>query len=145
MLGWAIAVHRFGSPTLRQARGDANLIRSLLEAHSESSDVPHPTDRDPRIATWQAGLGGVSWLEQLVKRGRAASTKHNGHPNLYMITCRDFNGRLEAALPDERPVWLAGATDVITDRWLGRTTIDAELLAKCDQDEWLLVEAWDES
>jgi hypothetical protein len=27
----------------------------------------------------------------------------------------------------------------LTDRWLGRTTIDGDTLVRCDPDEWLLV------
>jgi hypothetical protein len=52
---------------------------------------------------------------------------------------------LTKGLPDERPTWGFDAGDILMDGWLGRTTIDAETLAQCDPDEWLLVDAWDES
>jgi len=52
---------------------------------------------------------------------------------------------IDEGLPDERQCWHSDPGDILSDRWLGRTTINGELLARCDPDEWLLVEAWDES
>ena len=145
MLGWLISVSRCGSQALRDARGDADKMRSVLTSETGSPDVPESTDRDTRIATWQTGLGGLKWLDELVSSGRAASTSRGGYPETYLITCRDFTSRLEGGLPNERPVWRTEAGDILTDSWIGKTEILTEALAQCDPDEWLLVEAWDES
>jgi hypothetical protein len=40
---------------------------------------------------------------------------------------------------------LCEAGDVITDKWEGKTVIDGATAAQCRPDEWLIVEAWDES
>jgi hypothetical protein len=145
MLGWLIIVSRCGSRTLREARGNADAMRSLLIETTGSANVPESTEADTRIATWQTGLYGTDWLTQLVTRGRAASTSRGGYPETYLIRCREFTTRLDEGLPHEYPTWVSGPDDILGDRWLGRTTIDAETLAQCDPDEWLLVEAWDES
>jgi hypothetical protein len=145
MLGWLISVSRCGSRTLREARSDADAMRSLLIETTGSSDVPESTDADPRIATWQTGVGGLDWLDPLVSSGRAVSTSRGGYPETYLIRCRDFVARLDEGLPDERPVWGTDPGDVLSDRWLGRTTVDSDTLARCEPDEWLLVKAWDES
>ena len=59
--------------------------------------------------------------------------------------CRDFRARLHQGLPNEFPTWVAGVGDVMTDRWIGRTTVDSQAVEQIEPDEWLLVEAWDES
>jgi len=37
-----------------------------------SPSVPEPTDADARLATWQADVGGIEWLDRLVAGGYAA-------------------------------------------------------------------------
>ncbi len=145
MLGWLISVSRCGSRILRDGRGDADAMRSLLIETTGSADVPESTDADPRIATWQTGLGDLEWLDPLLSSGRALSTSRGGYPETYLIPCRSFMARLDDGLPDERPKWGTDPGDILSDRWLGRTTIDTDTLTRCDPDEWLLVEAWDES
>jgi hypothetical protein len=44
-----------------------------------------------------------------------------------------------------RDRWLSGAGDLITNKWEGKTMVDGDAIALCRPDEWLLVEAWDES
>lgn len=116
MLGWLISVSRCASPALREARGDADAMRSTLIETTGSQDVPQSTDTDPRIATWQTGLGGTDWLQELVKEGRAASTRRGGYPDTYLIQGRDFMTLLVEGLPYERPRWGADAGDILTDR-----------------------------
>jgi hypothetical protein len=41
--------------------------------------------------------------------------------------------------------WSHDAGDVLTSEWEGKTAIDRAAAAECSPDEWLLVEAWDES
>ena len=120
-------------------------MRSVLIETTGSADVPESTDADQRLATWQTGLGGLDWLDPLVSSGRAVATSRGGYPETYLIPCRDFMALLNEGLPHERPAWGTDPGDILSDRWLGRTTINDDTLARCDPDEWLLVEAWDES
>ena len=143
MLGWLIIVSRCEPRAVREARGDADAIRQLLIETTGSADVPESSEE--RIATWQAGPGGVEWLGRLVRLGRAVATSHAGYPNAYLILCQDVVTLVEAGLPNEYPVWSTGPHDILTDRWLGRTTINHDRLARLDRNEWLLVNAWDES
>jgi hypothetical protein len=85
------------------------------------------------------------WLDPLVAGGRALSTSNGGYPERYLIICADFRSCLEQGMPAEKPVWTADPGDVLTDRWIGHTAVEADALAQCDPDEWLLVQAWDES
>jgi hypothetical protein len=46
-----------------------------------------PGKSDPpegaRLAVWQTGLGGLDWLNELVKAGKAIDLGGNGYPNRY--------------------------------------------------------------
>jgi hypothetical protein len=146
MLGWHITIYRFGDSTLRLHRGDLDATLALLTTATGRSEVPKSTDADHRLAVWQAALGGTDWLRGLVESRRAALTGGGGYPDTYLIRCQDFRARLEAGLPYENTTWISGPHDVLDpQRWLGRTTIDGEQLARCAPDEWLLAEVWDES
>jgi hypothetical protein len=142
MLAWLISVYRFGDPALRAQRGDFDAMLTLI---STDPDLPQATDADQRVARWQTRLGGARWLDALVESRNAAYTSHGGYPNNYLIRCKDFRERLEDGLPEERDIWVVGAADILTEDWLGKTTIDSDELQRCDPDEWLLVEVWDES
>ncbi len=80
-------------------------------------DTPS-ADRDPRgalLATWQAGVGGLAWLTDLIEADDAVQLSANAG---YPVRC---TVRARAAIP------------LVT------------ALEECQPDEWLLVEAWDES
>ena len=47
--------------------------------------------------------------------------------------------------PEAKAVWSFDAGDIITPQWLGKTTKDPETIDACRPDEWLLIQAWDES
>ena len=47
--------------------------------------------------------------------------------------------------PGARTNWLREAGDFVTDKWEGKTVVDGTAIAQCRLEEWLLVEAWDES
>lgn len=53
MLGWLIIVSRCGSRTLREARGDANAIRTLPLETTGSADMPTSTHAEERLATFR--------------------------------------------------------------------------------------------
>ncbi len=42
-------------------------------------------------------------------------------------------------------MWWSDPHDVLLPHWLGKTTMDEHALTSCEPEEWLLVEAWDES
>jgi hypothetical protein len=104
------------------------------------------TEAGVRLAVWQTGLGGLDWLDDLVKDRRAIALGGYGYPTRYAARCEHLRPRIEDGPPHARVVWLSEPTDIIDyQKWPGRTTIDTEALNGCSPDEWLLVEAWDES
>src|SRR4051794_3930219 len=104
MLGWSVTVFRCGSPALRDARGDADAMQSMLIAETGGSQVPSSTDADRPIARWQAGLNGTAWLTELVDTGRAVKTSRGGYPDTYLIPRVAFAARIANGLPDEKAV-----------------------------------------
>ena len=108
-----------------------------------------PGKSDPpegaRLAVWQTGLGGLDWLNELVKASKAINLGGNGYPNRYTATAACLLPQIMEHPPLARSVWLIDPGDVVTDQWAGKTTIDPGVASLCRTDEWLLVEAWDES
>lgn len=45
----------------------------------------------------------------------------------------------------EYPSWVVPEGSVLLPGYLGKTTIDAGAIAACSADQWLYIEAWDES
>jgi hypothetical protein len=47
--------------------------------------------------------------------------------------------------PQANAVWVRGPEDIVDDKWDGKTVVDYAVINRCKPDEWLLIEAWDES
>ncbi len=125
MLGWHISVYR-------QPDG------GRLPATAKS-------DQGRRLAVWQTGLGGLEWLDELVKAGKAVNLGGDGYPCRYTVTAENVVPRVVDTPPGARTTWASGADDVLGRNWEGRTKVDRAAAKSCRPDEWLLVEAWDES
>jgi hypothetical protein len=126
MLGWHISVYR-------QKSGGLSPGTAL-------------TPKGTRLAVWQTGLGGLDWLDELVKTGQAINLGDNGgYPCRYTATAERLMPHIIDTPPGARSRWALGLGDIVSEKWQGRTVIDREALAGCPAKEWLLVEAWDES
>lgn len=125
MLGWHISVYR-------QADGGAS---------PATATSPEGT----RLAVWQTDLGGLEWFDELVKAGKAIYLGGNGYPCRYTAMTEHVIPRVVDEPPGARQAWVFGADDVITEKWEGKTVVDRSAVAACRPDEWLLIEAWDES
>lgn len=125
MLGWHISIYR-------QADG------GLSPATAESA-------RGTRLAVWQTGPGGLAWIQELVNAGKAIDLGGNGYPCRYTATAEKLIPRTIDEPPGASLTWASGADDILTKEWEGRTVIDRSAANTCQPDEWLLVEAWDES
>ena len=112
-------------------------------------DTPS-TNSDPSgvlLASWQARVNGIDWLKGLVKADKAVHLSDNsGYPVRYSVRTGAVVPIVLHGPPHARRVWIAGPTDIIdSDHWPGRTTVDQRAIELCRPDEWLQVEAWDES
>ena len=125
MLGWHISVYR-------QRDGGA-------------APATAGSPEGPRLAVWQTGVGGLDWLDDLAKAGKAINLGGNGYPCRYTATAEYIIPQIVEMPPGARTHWLREASDVVTGKWEGKTVVDRAATAHCRPDEWLLVVAWDES
>jgi hypothetical protein len=103
------------------------------------------TEQGARLAVWQTGIGGLDWIDELVKARKAIDLQGNGYPNRYTATAETLLPTIMENPPQARAGWLMDAGDLVTDKWKGKTVTDAAVATQCRPDEWLIVEAWDES
>jgi hypothetical protein len=125
MLGWHISVYK------------------LADGGHAPATAESP--RGAQLAEWQAHLDGLDWIFQLVGRGEALALEGGGYPSLFTAPAGRVLPTIIAGPPEARETWVCGATDVLTDKWRGRTSIDRAAIEGCSPEEWLLVVAWDES
>ena len=125
MLGWNIGVYR--------QQNDGTAPASFGAAQG------------PRLAVWQTGVGGLNWIDELVKQQKAVSLGGNGYPNEYTAMACYLIPQLRGTPPAANEIWIVPGEDIIGPGWLGKTTIDPKAIDSCRPDEWLLIQAWDES
>ncbi len=98
-----------------------------------------------RLAVWQTGLGGLRWLDDLVKQHKAIDLGGNGYPVEYTAQASEIIPHLREEPPGAKAAWSTDAGDILLPWWDGRTSRDREAIDACRPDEWLLMQAWDES
>ena len=125
MLGWHISVYR------------------KIDHMTEPAMAKSP--RGTRLAVWQTSLGGLDWINELVKDGKAISLGGDGYPCWFTATAEHLVQRIIDGPPEARSRWISEASDILTDQWEGKTVLNRDAAADCLPNEWLLVAAWDES
>lgn len=100
---------------------------------------------DPRscrpfvLATWETGLGGIEWLEQLANDRQARRLLAEGYPCRYVAAARDVLPLLASGSPP-----FHGAKRMSGD-WLRDVELHRERIAACSPDQVLTIDAWDRS
>ena len=125
MLGWNIGIYK------QKAEGDAP--PSFGAAHGQ------------RLAIWQTGLNGLDWIRQLVKEDKAISLGGNGYPLEFAAMTKHIRTLILDGPPSAKETWTHDPGDILLPHWAGRTVKDVERLMGCAPEEWLIIEAWDES
>ena len=90
-------------------------------------------DNSSLIASWETGLGGLEWLEPLLDQGAAVRLSKSGYPNSYRIKACVLKEFLLQGPPQPRK-GLA--------QW---NQFHCERLSACPDQQWLWLEAWDQS
>ena len=126
MLGWNISVYR-------QQDGGA-------------SPASFGAARGARLAVWQTGgYDGLNWIKELLKHQKAIGLGGNGYPLEFTAMTKYLKTSIIDGPPCAREAWAYGPRDVLLDYWEGKTNKNIETLNTCRPDEWLLIQAWDES
>lgn len=101
--------------------------------------------KEARLARWEAGLGGVDWLEGLVKVGKAERLIDGGYPSRYAALARDVLPLIAGGPPCHVGPMVVGDDYVTPGGWIGQVTIDNVKVAQCSPDQPLTIEVWDQS
>ncbi len=125
MLGWHISVYK--------------------QKDGVSAPATFTSDAGLRLGVWQTGYRGLDWINLLVKHGQTIDLGGNGYPMRFTGQMKEICQPVLDGPPEANAVWTHEATDILTEAWVGRTLIDEDELKRCDPDEWLIIEAWDES
>ncbi|MBZ9749550.1 hypothetical protein K7W42_01605 [Deinococcus sp. HMF7604] len=103
------------------------------------------------LAHWEAGLGGLSWLDDLVTLGKATQLRFDGYPTRYTAQAGDVLPLLISG--DIRPanagLWVFGVDEgeeyAQPPAWLKVVQFQRDRIDACPPDMLLTIDAWDQS
>ncbi|MSR09954.1 MAG: hypothetical protein EXR82_10650 [Gammaproteobacteria bacterium] len=122
MLGWQIFV-------CRQVDGGSVPATPESETHRA-------------LLYWDEGLFGLGWLKALAKSGAAIDLGGNGYPWSFTAQASVIRAHWPGPGPGSEGPWDIGPE---TCRETGEPVAPGALLADCPADEWLKIDAWDQS
>jgi hypothetical protein len=126
MLGWFVCIYR--------------------QENARKLPVTNKPQDGGVLARWQTGLYGLDWLEKLVKEGKATLVAANdGYPIRYTAMTKYILPAITDTPPNARQNWMADEGDKLLPSWAGKTELNKIEIDKCDPNEWLMIETWDES
>jgi len=100
-----------------------------LSVRRGSGDEPGHT-----LATWEASLGGLKWLDDLVATGKAQKLRGDGYPSRY-----------EARAADVLPLVFEVTSKIDFTYKFFKPNFRQERIAACSPDEIITIDAWDQS
>jgi hypothetical protein len=142
VLGWLISVYRLA---------DEGAVRRILGAEPGAKVVLGDDVLGGRLAVWQAGPYGLNWIaEAAAREGGVIRRLECGYPHRYLARAADILPTIRDHVPYkapmyEHPSWVVPEGSVLLPGYVGKTTIDDGAIDKFSADEWLYIEAWDES
>lgn len=103
-------------------------------AHQTPKDWALMPDREQyRLASWETGVSGIRWIEELVAQGQAEKLRGDGYPSRY-------RARASTILPLLRNEVTGGGPR----KW-PKGSFYEENIASCPCDKTLVIDAWDQS
>jgi len=97
------------------------------------------------LASWETGLFGLQWIDELVKQGKAADLGGNGYPNRYTTSANLLFPILMSGLPENESPPVVSDDYALPAGWNSTLKLNSQQIAKCAEDEPLVIEAWDQS
>ena len=110
---------------------------------SQGIDLKSPISEKTILSEWTSSLGGLDWIDDLVKEGKAEELEgyNHGYTFMYKAKVQDVLDKLTYHIPKGKDQTVIGDDYVMSSDW--RSKIDTSEIAKCKPDEQLIVEAWD--
>lgn len=107
----------------------------------EQRALPGGGNKEATLATWEAGLGGMDWILELCKQGKAEQHSFNGYPNRFTALASEITPILARGIKEH----LGHFNGPEPSAWKGSATVHQERIAACAPDQLLTVEVWDQS
>ena len=85
--------------------------------------------KESSVGCWHGSCDALRWVDDLVKEGRATELGGNGYPYRYLVAAKDVLPILKAHQNPKD----------------SRARLHPDAIQKCEPDEQLIVEAWDQS
>lgn len=124
MLGWHINIYRQSGERMSPANAEAALGILLF--------------------SWRAGIGGLDWISPLVAAGHAIDLGGNGYPFRYTANAQFILDLLAGGLPSHLGIAASRSKEGGSELTHSKREPDLQAMAECS-DEWIVIEAWDES
>ena len=112
---------------------------TIAQRTPEELDAAPGSHKDGLLAIWEAGLGGIEWLEHLADKGEAQRLSDDGFPCRYVAAARDVLPFLASGTPPFHGV------QQMSGDWLRNVTLHHGRIAACPPDQLLTIDAWDRS
>ena len=149
MLGWDISCYRLAADSASDLAEIESAVRLQVPAVGimPAGAVGALTGDGERLLGWRARLQGLDWLDPLLADRRAWTIRADGYPNLYAARAADVvEAMVSSSGMDERDAFRTpGHPGSGSAGWGPLTSRVLSLSTVVGPQQWLLIEAWDES
>lgn len=97
------------------------------------------------MMSWHTGLGGLSWLDELVKQGLVKDLGGSGYPNKYSGLASILLPQIMPSMPSYDGKLVIGDDYVLKGTENQSIKINKSKIATCKPNDELIIEIWDMS
>ncbi|KXU39249.1 hypothetical protein AXE65_09230 [Ventosimonas gracilis] len=117
----------------------------------EEMDIPR--DNTATLAHWEVSIGGIDWLDQLTRQGKAQQLRKDGYPSRWQARAEVIlplleKGKLYVEYSNPEPPISSmdeGEEYVRPKRvhWFDEITQYPDRIAACNSEQMLTIDVWD--
>jgi hypothetical protein len=121
-------------------------VRAIALEHASARDA-HLTV----LAEWQTGIGGLTWIEDLVTSGLATKVRFDGYPLRYTSTLNIVLPLIldEAKVSNEFKAWIFGVDEddsyAMPPAYQTKIQFYPDVIRSSDSNSPVVIDAWDMS
>ena len=102
------------------------------------------TDNQKILARWKTGIGGLGWIEGLVREKKAKILQANGYPNRYQTTLADVLHAIQVdSITPKVGIWVVGDDYALTPGYITKPELINENIESESPNSSITVDAWD--
>lgn len=95
------------------------------------------------IASWEAGVGALDWLDRLAGEGKATKLSASGYPCRYVALAKDVLPLIASGPPPHTGLTIIGDDYVSPNGLVRNIALDTVKFQACAPDQVLTIDAWD--